>query len=82
MLINNFNRKEKITMTKTVLRVNGMSCEHCVKAVTKAVGALAGVEAVAVDLAKKTVTVDYDPDKSSLDKIKVEIEDQGYEVVA
>ncbi|MDX9872455.1 MAG: copper chaperone CopZ [Clostridia bacterium] len=67
-------------MVKTVLKVEGMSCEHCVKAVTKAAGALPGVENVAVDLAAKTVTVEYDPDKSSVEKIKLEIEDQGYEV--
>lgn len=69
-------------MVKTVLKVEGMSCEHCVKVVTKAAGALPGVESVAVDLAAKTVTVDYDPDKSPLEKIKLEIEDQGYEVIS
>jgi len=69
-------------MTKTVLKVEGMSCEHCVKAITKAAGTLPGVKNVAVDLKAKTVTVEYDPDKSPLEKIKLEIEDQGYEVVA
>lgn len=69
-------------MIKTILKVDGMSCEHCVKAVKKAVGALTGVEDVAVDLASKTVTVTYDQDQSPLDKIKLEIEEQGYEVVA
>ena len=29
-------------MEKTILNVNGMSCEHCVRAVTKAVGAVPG----------------------------------------
>lgn len=68
-------------MEKTVLRVDGMSCEHCVKAVKNAVGTLSGVASVAVDLNAKTVTVEHDPAKSPLDKIKFEIEDQGYEVV-
>jgi copper chaperone len=69
-------------MEKTVLRVDGMSCEHCVKAITKAVGGLPGVSSVAVDLAGKTVTVEHDPAQSPLDKIKFEIEDQGYDVIA
>ena len=69
-------------MVKTILKVDGMSCEHCVKAVTKAAGSLPGVESVAVDLNAKTVTVEYDPNQSTLDKIKFEIEDQGYEIVA
>ncbi|MFP3154328.1 copper chaperone CopZ [Lachnospiraceae bacterium ZAX-1] len=69
-------------MEKTVLKVDGMSCEHCVKAITKAVGALSGVDQVTVDLDAKTVAVSYDPKKSTLDAIKVEIDDQGYDVVA
>lgn len=68
-------------MEKTVLKVEGMSCEHCVKAVTKAVEALPGIENVSVDLKSKAVTVKYDPAQSSLDAIKAEIDDQGYEVV-
>lgn len=36
---------------------------------------------VSVDLEAKTVTVDHDPDKAPIDKIKFEIEDQGYDVV-
>lgn len=67
-------------MEKTVLNVEGMSCEHCVSAITKAVDALPGVAGVAVDLAAKTVTVEHDPTKSPPQKIKAEIEDQGYEV--
>ena len=40
-----------------VLNVGGMTCGHCVKAVTKAVEALPGVERVEVDLAAGRVTV-------------------------
>ena len=69
-------------MEKTVLRVDGMSCEHCVKAITKAVGALSGVANVSVNLNAKTVTVEHDPAQSPLEKIKLEIEDQGYDVVS
>ncbi|HNX14461.1 MAG TPA: copper chaperone CopZ [Oscillospiraceae bacterium] len=69
-------------MEKSIIRVDGMSCEHCVKAVTKAVGALPGIGNVTVDLKGKTVTVDYDPAKTPLEKIKTEINDQGYDVIA
>ncbi len=68
-------------MEKTVLNVEGMSCSHCENAVKKAVGALEGVSAVAVDLKGKTVTVEYDSSKVSLDRIKNEIEEQGYDVL-
>ena len=66
----------------SVLNVKGMSCEHCVKAVKGAVGALPGVSGVAVDLGAGTVTVGYDPALISLDGVKAEIEDLGYEVAA
>jgi copper chaperone len=72
---------EEIDMAKTVINVDGMACEHCVKAITGAVSALSGVSAVAVDLSAKTVTVDHNPDEASEEKIKAEIEDQGYDVV-
>lgn len=68
-------------MEKTILKVDGMSCEHCVKAITKAVNALSGVDGVSVDLKAKTVTVTHDPVKSPLDKIEAEIEDQGYDII-
>ena len=69
-------------MKKSIINVEGMSCEHCVKAITKAVGALNGVSSVEVDLSAKTVTVKHDADKASTDAIKFVIEDQGYDVIA
>jgi copper chaperone len=54
-----------------------MSCEHCVKAITKAVRALPGVFDVTVDLKAKTVTTEHGSALTA-DKIKREIEEQGY----
>lgn len=69
-------------MEKSIIRVDGMSCEHCVNAVTKAVNALPGISSVNVDLKAGTVTVEHDPAQSPLDKIKFEIEEQGYDIVS
>ncbi len=44
-------------MTTYWVRIEGMACEHCAKAVTKAISALSGVTDVCVDLAKKGATV-------------------------
>jgi copper ion binding protein len=68
-------------MKKIILNVEGMSCSHCVSAVTKALTALDGVEGVLVDLEGKKVTVDYEPDKVTLESMKEAIEDQGYDVL-
>ncbi|WP_124728174.1 copper ion binding protein [Staphylospora marina] len=64
---------------KTVeLKVEGMSCGHCVKAVESALERI-GAEGT-VDLAGKTVTVRFDENRLSLEKIREAIEDQGYDV--
>lgn len=68
-------------MENVIINVNGMSCSHCENAIKKAVGALGGVDKVTVSLEGKTVTVDFDASKVSLDNIKAEIEDQGYDAV-
>lgn len=44
-------------MSDKTYTVTGMTCEHCVNSVTKEVGGVSGVEAVAVDLASGRVTV-------------------------
>ncbi|WP_379883092.1 cation transporter [Laceyella putida] len=60
------------------LHVEGMSCQHCVRAVENTVKE-AGAEAQ-VDLANRRVTIHYDENKVSLDQIKREIEEQGYSI--
>ena len=59
------------------LQVDGMSCEHCVRAVETEVGAVAGVESVAVDLAAGTVSVVG----GGIDAITEAIDEAGYAVV-
>ncbi|MDX1875495.1 cation transporter [Mycolicibacterium sp. 120266] len=60
-----------------VLRVEGMSCGHCVSAITAAVQPLPGVASVAVDLAAGTVTVTGTADPAT---VTAAIEDCGYDV--
>jgi copper chaperone len=68
-------------MEKSIIKVDGMSCEHCVKAITKAVSVLPGISGVTVDLEAGTVTVEHDPAQSPVSNIKFEIEEQGYDIV-
>ncbi len=63
------------------LQVEGMSCQHCVMSIKKAVGELNGVASVDVDLAAKQVTVNYNPTAVTVDAICETIEDQGYDIV-
>lgn len=66
-------------MQSVTLNVQGMSCGHCVSSVEGAVNKLGA--SGKVDLANKSVTVNYDESKVSLDAIKEAIEEQGYDVV-
>lgn len=64
------------------LQVSGMSCQHCVKAVTDSVMALPGVEDVKVSLENGTVDVGYDQASIDVSQIAEAIEEQGYDVAA
>jgi len=67
-------------MEKITLKVEGMSCQHCVNSIKKAISVLSGVSDISVNLTGKTVMVEYDPAVITLDIIKNEIEEQGFEV--
>jgi len=68
-------------MERSILKVDGMSCQHCAMTVKKVLEALPGVSSAAVDLNAKTVTVDHDNALVTLEKIKSVIEDSGYDVI-
>lgn len=67
-------------MEKVTLTVEGMSCDHCVRAVEGSVGELNGVSSVKVNLKAGTVDVEFNQQEVSLDTIKETIDDQGYDV--
>jgi copper chaperone len=66
--------------THAVLNVPTVSCNHCKMAIENAVGALGGVGRVDVDVAEKTVTIDFDAESVSLESIEETVADEGYEV--
>ena len=66
--------------THVVLNVPTVSCNHCKMAIENAVGAVAGVEVVEVDVAEKTITIDFETDAVSLESIEKTVADEGYEV--
>ena len=64
----------------TTFTVPGMTCEHCRRAVTEEIGAVSGVEAVAVDLATGTVTVTAARPVDRAD-IAAAVDEAGYALV-
>ena len=47
-------------MDKTKLKIDGMSCQHCVKTVTEALTELPGVRRAKVNLRKAEAVVHFD----------------------
>lgn len=65
---------------KKRFKVEGMSCNHCKMAVTKALLANDEITDVKVDLESKTVEIECDSNLS-MDKIKRIIDEAGYSVI-
>jgi copper chaperone len=68
-------------MKKEVIKVEGMSCNHCKMSVETAVKKIAGVVEAEVNLAEKTLQVEYDNEKTDMDRIRQAVEDVGFEAV-
>ncbi|WP_428962398.1 heavy-metal-associated domain-containing protein [Micromonospora fluostatini] len=67
-------------MVTTSYQVQGMTCGHCVQAVSTEVGAVDGVSDVQVDLAtgRVTVTSERPVDPAA---VRAAVDEAGYEVV-
>jgi copper chaperone len=65
----------------TILKVKGMSCQHCVMSVTKALSQLEGIKNIQVDLVKGEVRFDNAKEVTS-NRIEKAITDAGYEVTS
>jgi len=64
-----------------VLKVEGMTCQHCVQTVTETVGKMTGVEKVEVRLEQKEVTIDFDELQTQTEAICAQIVEAGFEVI-
>lgn len=71
---------ERQIVIEKKLSVPAVHCEHCVSSIEGAVGELAGVDQVRVDLDRKDVTVSFDSTTVAIEAIVEAIEDQGYDV--
>lgn len=67
-------------MSTTVWTVQGMTCQHCVTAVTEEVSLIPGVTAVAVDLGSGQVTVTAEADPAT-EAVSAAVVEAGYTLV-
>jgi len=66
-------------ITTATYQVSGMTCDHCVRAVTTELVLLPGVRSVDVDLAEGSVTVTSDG-PLDLAQVREAVDEAGYEL--
>ena len=64
-------------MMRKVLKVEGMTCQHCVQTVSETVGKMTGVQKVDVNLDQKEVTIEFDESQTKLDEVSLRSSKQG-----
>jgi copper chaperone len=69
-------------MSITTLKIEGMTCEHCERAVKGALERTPGVTRARVDLAEGRATVEYDEAQVSPDDLAAAVTDEGYDAEA
>lgn len=68
-------------MKKVKLKINGMSCQHCVKTVTDALTEVIGVQRAKVNLRKGEAVVRFDETRTATTVLKSAITEAGFEVL-
>ena len=66
---------------KKTIPVIGMACSVCSANVERKLNSLEGINSAMVSLAGRTALVDYDPEKITLEDMKREISNAGYDLV-
>ncbi len=67
-------------MQTVTLKVTGMTCQGCVRSVTKVLQNVPGVESAEVSLERGEAKIAYDPARAATAGLKAAVEEAGYEV--
>ncbi|MDR2508351.1 MAG: heavy-metal-associated domain-containing protein [Candidatus Accumulibacter sp.] len=68
-------------MERTIIHIEGMTCQCCVQSVTDVLKALPGVENVSVSLDKKQAEIAFDPVLAGVARFKEAVEQAGFDVI-
>ncbi|WP_270647100.1 heavy metal translocating P-type ATPase [Paeniclostridium hominis] len=66
---------------KLDIKIEGMTCQSCAKAVERNIKKLDGIESVNVNIATDRATIQYDQSKVKVSQIKSAVEKAGYKVI-
>ena len=67
-------------MEQETIKVEGMTCQHCVEIITDALNNINDLNTVDVDLVKKEVSVKFNESDTELQKIFDKIIEVGFEL--
>ncbi|XP_033114023.1 copper-transporting ATPase 1-like [Anneissia japonica] len=73
-----FNQHEKPLINEVLIRVDGMTCNSCVKSIEGNISELNGVNSIAVSLENKSATIRYESNKMDQKTLRQAIEDMGF----
>jgi copper chaperone len=71
---------EETVMEEASIKIDGMTCDGCVRSVKRVMSKLPGVALFDVSLAQNQVTVSFDPQVIYAARIIQSIENAGYEI--
>lgn len=66
-------------MSEATIKIGGMSCDGCVKAVTRALSSARGVSDLRVSVGEAKVTID--PATARTEDLRDRVEDAGFDVL-
>jgi copper chaperone CopZ len=69
-------------VTRAILEVLDISCEHCEPTVRSTLEPIGGVQAVRVDVAARSVTVDYDDGAVTIGQLSDALAGEDYPVAS
>ena len=67
-------------MQTAILNINGMTCMGCVTSIKKVLEEIAGVSDSDISLKKEQAKIQYDPEKTNINKLKEAIVEAGFEI--
>jgi len=67
-------------LRQETIKVEGMTCQHCVQTITEALNNITGLNTVNVDLVNKEVSVKFNENETKLKKIFDKIIEVGFEL--
>jgi copper chaperone CopZ len=74
------NRHERPKSGQLTLSLKDVCCQCCDSAIRDTVTSIQGMTSIDIDYAKNAVTVNYDPEKASPEKISESLQKAGFEL--